>query len=403
MSYKPEIGNSISEANSTAVLLTSGATFTGAWEDVTDYNTVSCAILGSLATDGTLYFDLSTDNGTTSTSVPATVGDATFAVPRILNVVEQYVRVRYVNGTTAQTGTFTLQTKYSNGQEMALLAPLDGVINSEDQATLIRQGNNPDLDMAREHVAGQRSFFFFGFNDNVGTSWEDIHPLGGDLNWQTSAQSIEVVSSSSVDNGTTPAAGVQSVEVHGLSATGVDQSEVILTNGTSAVAGALTYIRVNKMHSETCGTYGGSHQGDITCRVASGGDALATMTGEEGAVDTSVAYGSGESGAGHWTVPLGKVAYLTRLEVIPDVSGTKTVDVVLYEREDILDNTTPFAPRRVIWQERTATEGIEKVFKSHIKIKPLTDIWFRAKSSGGSQAIEVALDFYLVDEDVNGQ
>jgi hypothetical protein len=391
----------ISTANSSTSLLGVSATFTGAWEDVTDYTTVAVAILGSLATDGTLYFDLSTDGGTTFTSVPALVGDVTFTVPRILNVVESHVRIRYVNGTTAMTGTWSLQTKYSNGQEMSLLSPLDGFINSENPATLVRPGTDFDLDVARQHILGQRSFFFFGFNNAVGTSWEDIHPAGGDINWLTTATKVEVVSTSAVDNGTTPGLGVQSVEIHGLSATGVDQEEIVLTNGTSAVESALTYIRVNKMHSETCGTYGGSHQGDITCRVTGGGATLSKMTGEEGPVDTSVQYGSGEAGNGYWTVPLGKVMYITKLEVISDIGTNKSIDVALYEREDILDTTTPFAPRRLLWQESGVDAGLEHDFKSHVKIKSLTDVWFRAKGSALSK-IEVELDFYLVDADSNG-
>ena len=132
MTYSPSTstGHTLSAANSTAALLLGGATFTGAWEDVTDYTTVAVAVLGSLATDGTIYFDLSTDGGTTSTAVPATVADATFAVPRVLNVVESHVRIRYINGTTAQTGTFSIQTKYSNGQPIALLGEVDGFICS---------------------------------------------------------------------------------------------------------------------------------------------------------------------------------------------------------------------------------------------------------------------------------
>jgi hypothetical protein len=397
-------GNILSEANSTDVLLTSGATFTGAWEDVNDYTSVSVAVLGSLATDGTLYFDVSTNGGTTYASVPAAVADVTFTVPRILNVVESHVRIRYVNGTTSQTGTFSLQTKYSNAQSMALLSPLDGVINAENPAQLIRQGNIPELDIAREHVTGQRSFFFFGFNNAVGTSWEDIHPTGGDINWLTTAGKVAISSSNAAD--TSAGLGVQSVEIHGLSATGVDQSEVIATNGTTEVESTLDYIRVNKLHSETCGTYGGSHQGDITCRVTSAGAKtgaiLSKMTGEEGSVDTSVQYGSGEAGNGYWSVPLGKVMYITKIEVISDIGTNKSINVALYEREDILDVSAPFAPRRVLWQESGVDAGLQHYFASYIKIKALTDIWFRAKGSATSK-IEVELDFYLVDADSNGQ
>ena len=71
------------------------------------------------------------------------------------------------------------------------------------------------------------------------------------------------------------------------------------------------------------------------------------------------------------------------------------------EREDILNVTTPFGPRRVLWSEEEFVDPIIKVFKSHIKIKALADIWFRAKGSAASK-IAVSCDYYLVNADANG-
>jgi hypothetical protein len=259
---------------------------------------------------------------------------------------------------------------------------------------------HPALNAARETLAdGTTAGFFFGYNDTVGTSWEDIHPMGGDMPWETTATTIEVLSSDAAD--TSAGLGLRSVEVHGLSATGADQEEIIVMNGTTAVVSSLTYIRVNQVHAETAGTYGGSHQGDITIRVSGGGTMLAQMTGHEGSVDTSVQYGTGETSNGHWSVPLGKVMYITALEVITDISGTKTIDVALYEREDILDTTVPVSPRRILWQETGVNSNIEKSFSSYIKIKPLADIWFRAKGTSTSK-IEVAVDYFMVNENASG-
>jgi hypothetical protein len=258
----------------------------------------------------------------------------------------------------------------------------------------------PDIALAREEIPGQRSFFFFGFNDDVDTAWEDIHPNGGDIQWQTTAAKVEVLSTHADD--TAAGAGVRSVEIHGLSATGVNQDEVIAMNGTTAVESALTYIRVNKMHNETVGTYGGSHRGNVTCRVTGGGAVLSLMTGEEGAVDSSVQYGSGEAGNGYWSVPLGKTMYITRLQVIPNVKASQTVNIVLYEREGLLTVAAPFDSRRVLWQAIEINEHIEKEFKSHLKIKPLTDVFFRAVGSGTNNKIEVFLDFYLLDTNTAG-
>ena len=264
-----------------------------------------------------------------------------------------------------------------------------------------RRKTNRDLDFARIHIPGGRSFFFFGFNDSmISGSWDEVHPGGTDVNWLTVSAKMEALSTTSAD--TSDGAGVRSIEIHGLSPLGVDQDEVISMAGTAPVESSLEYIRVNKMHNEDVGTYGGSHQGDVTLRVTGGGSIQSVMTGREGNVNASVQYGSGEAGNGYWTVPLGKVLYITRLEVIPNVKANQTIDIVLYKREGIINTSAPQDPRRIIWDGIEIVDPIEKVFKSHIKIKGLTDLFFRAKPSGAGSKVSVSLDFYLVDADAEG-
>ena len=381
--------------------LAAGATFQGVGEDVSAYGRAGVAITSSNATDGVLTMEVSHD-GVTWGGPTRTWGDTRFGKPHMWNIVEKYFRIKYVNGTT-EANDLSIQVQYSTNADIVLAHPLSEVLSNEDEAVLMRPGTDFYLDAARQHISGQAAEYFVGHNPSVGTSWEDVHPNGGDINWQTSSFSIDVVSTNVSDNGTTPGIGLHSVEIHGLSATGVDQDETILTNGTTPVAGALTYSRINIMHSEACGTYGGSHEGDITCEIVGGSVVMSKMIGQEGAVNTSVQYGAGESQNGYYTVPLGKVMYITQLEVIPDVSGNKTMDVVLYERENYLDVTTPFTARRELWSGSTLISSVRVPFPSHEKIKPLTDLWFRAKSSGGIQSLDVRLDYYLVDEDENGR
>lgn len=380
-----------------AATLAAAATFQGVAEEVTQYGRAGIAIKSDNATDGVLTIEVSQDN-TNWDGPTRTWEDTRFGAPHMWNIVEKYFRIKYVNGSTEATN-LAIQVQYSVNADILLAHQLNETLPPDVESIIVRPATNFDLDTARRHVTGQKTFFFFGFNEDVGTSWEDIHPTGGDINWLTTAGTVEVISTDAAD--TAAGDGVRSVEVHGLSSTGVDQDEVIATNGTTAVVSSLSYIRINKMHSETCGTYGGSHQGDITCQVSSGGALLSKMTGEEGSVDTSVQYGSGESGNGYWSVPLGKVMYITQLSVIIDIATNKTVDIALYEREDLLDSSAPVAPRRVVWQESGVDDNIQKIFKSHIKIKALTDLFFRAKGSATSK-ISVSLDFYLVDANAIG-
>ena len=155
------------------------------------------------------------------------------------------------------------------------------------------------------------------------------------------------------------------------------------------------------------GTYGGSHQGDITCRAASGGaktgDILSVLKGVEGAVDTSVQYGSGEAGNGYYSVPLGKVLYVTGGNVFINTTGVKTADVALYEREGILNLSAPFDPRRVLWSANEVQGSVQVQVESYIKVKELTDLWFRARASNANTKIAASLSFYLLDKNAAGE
>ena len=201
--YTPQ-GNLISTANSTTALLAGDATYQGTGEDVTGFTTVSVSILGSLSTaTGTLYFQASSDNSIWS-SVPRGVTDITADVPHMWVIAERYFRVKYVNDSVAQTGTFRIQTMYANGRSMTLSTTLDSPVSINQDVTLARTTSPIDLDMARELITGKRAFFFFGFNDDVDAAWEDVHAAGGDINWLTAATKVEVISSDDEDDDVDP-------------------------------------------------------------------------------------------------------------------------------------------------------------------------------------------------------
>ncbi len=392
-------GGFVSVNNSSTDTLVGDAVFTGIGDDVSQYSSVSILYKSDVAAAASgLKIEFSQDNTNWDVSLVGDLGAKTFQVHRLVPAAK-FFRVVYTNGSAAQS-SFRLQCIFHTSSSPVLITRA-GQPQTTVDATPTRQTAEIDLDFARKHIPGGRAFFFFGFNEVIASgTWEDIHPNGGDVNWLTTATKVEVLSSNAAD--TSDGTGVRQVELHGLSATGVDQDEVITMNGTSAVESSLTYIRVNKLHNENVGTYGGSHEGDITCRVTGGGATLSVMTGREGLVNVSSQYGSGEAGNGYWTVPLDKVLYITRLEVTPNVKSNQTVDIILYEREGILNTTAPQDPRRIIWSAIEIDRPVEKVFKSHIKIKNLTDLWFRAKPSGANSKISVALDFYLLDEDADG-
>lgn len=397
------------QAFSSSANLANDALYTSPWVDTDGYNVIEAFVRSDVVSaDAGICFEFTDDltgTPTVQSSEEYTLSEIDvelgfkniFVSPKLVGF-----RMKYTNGTTTQTN-FLLQTDLkTNG---IINSRKDQIVEGSEPVILTRPVQNFDLSSAREHISGQESLFFFGQLEDLTTgTFQDVFPVGGDVPWQTTAAKISFSSTNAADD--TAGLGCRSVEVHGLSSTGVDQKEVVQLTGTTEAHTVLEYIRMNVFHNEDVGTYGGSHQGDITARVfssgAKSGDILGKMVGLEGAVDSSVQYGYGESQQGFVSVPLGKVAYITRLEIIPQ--NNKKFSIALYERDGILVNSAPFLPRRILWSvDELKNDPIEKEFKSHIKIKPLADIWFRAIGVDANAGCSVWLDYYLVDEDANGQ
>ncbi len=401
MTFIPGQVGFISTNNSSTATLAGDAVFTGTGDDVSGFASVSILYKSDVAAAASgLSIEFSQDNTNWDVQLVGDLGAKTFQVHRLVPAAK-FFRVVYTNGSAAQT-FFRLQCIFHTSSSPVLISRA-GQPQSTIDGTPTRQTTEIDLDFARKHIPGGRSFFFFGKNDALQNGvFEDVWNGGGDINWQTVAAKVKVASTNAAD--TSGGSGLRSVEIHGLSATGADQSEVLALSGVTAVESALTYIRVNLVHNEEVGTYGGSHEGDIECRVTNvtfgSGALLASLTGQEGNVDVSSQYGIGEAQNGFTSVPLGKVAYITRIEVIPNAS--KPITIILYERDGLLTISAPFQPRRIIWQEEEVEIPIEKEFKSHIKIKSLADLFFRAEGNGQVSGVAVWLDYYLADEDASG-
>jgi hypothetical protein len=396
----------VSNANSSSTNLTTGTSlvFTGTWADVSGYHGISVLVEGTASgtVGGTLNLQLSHDGVTVHRNIVISELSVAAFNPRTIGVVSQYYRTVFT--ADADLLSFDIQTMFHT-EQVSLVSRLDQILTGKEDVAFVRNTTVPHLDIAREQITSQGTDLIFGFNDSIGTSWEDIVPYGGDINWQTAASVVGISSSNAADD-TSAGIGLRSVEIHGLSATGVDMKETVQLSGTTEVDTSNSYIRITKMHNEDVGTYGGSHEGDITARVGSSGAKsgaiLTVMTGQEGSVDVSPQYGSGEANSGHWSVPLGKVAYLIGGQVNINTTGTKTADVVLYERENILTVAAPFGPRRELWGA-TEVQGIVPINLQHYqKIKSLTDFWFRAKASNSNTKISVTLHFYVLDENAEG-
>lgn len=106
MTFIPAVVGIVSSTNSSTTPLGIGASFTGAWVEVVQYNGV--VVSGSSdAPDATLFIQFSTDASTVDVNITNPITADSFSATSIVRA--QYVRVVYTNGATAQS-TFNLQT-----------------------------------------------------------------------------------------------------------------------------------------------------------------------------------------------------------------------------------------------------------------------------------------------------
>ncbi len=312
------------------------------------------------------------------------------------------------NDSGISTGVLTLSANATDGDTFTIgsrtytlqdtLTDVDGNIHigANASATIttivngVTLGINVGVDYATSMTANTSVTVADGTGDTLDFTSLSIYPLANDGDLEVLATTE---TGSNMSFGAVTMAhptGAQCIEIHGLSGTGVDIEEIICLNGTTAVDLANSYIRINNIHLQSVGTQQGGNFGNITLRVDGGGDTLSQIQGFEST--GSATYGHGEDNGAIWTIPLNNIAYLTSLEV--NVDSSKSANIVLYESEGGLRNASPFLPRRVLWQGFNITGRVEHNFTSYIKIKPLTDLFFRAKISTGTGGIAVKLSWF---------
>lgn len=153
------IPNEVSTNNSTTTPLAGGGTYAGTGEDITAYSEAVVNLAGSpQVCPGTLYFEFSPDNTNWDVSVPITVGDLAVQIPYPLNAVLPYFRVRYVNGSTAQSA-MRLTTVYKRFAGPGLARTLSQVIGAHDPVTVTRAMIEPSPRGQRSILGADRAIF----------------------------------------------------------------------------------------------------------------------------------------------------------------------------------------------------------------------------------------------------
>lgn len=392
----PENAPIIDGNNTTNVLLGAADTFIGEFTETTKFAEFVLLFSKDTACSCTLHMDLSMDGVIVNRTKTVFYDVGTNGGVHTLVVVSRFMRVRVLCGPQAMT-TFQLQVALHPQKSKNLTSTMNQQVSVRDDVTLVRDVTIPEWDIAREFFSGRASYSIAGVNKDVSTSaFEDIWPNGGNYPFQLAASILEVSSSDSNDHPTQ--GGCHAVQVIGLDANGESIMETVVLNGTTKVNTTLSYLRINRLFIVQVGTRGGANMGDITLQVVGGGDTLAKITGLE--IDGTSTYGIGESVSGVFTVPKGKVIYLTQATI--NVADNKFADIQLYQVGGCTTSVAPFSPRRVLLHASRLIGTIVVPFKTFIRVTELTDIFFRGKAKSTETKVEIKAHFYMADATAAG-
>jgi hypothetical protein len=352
--------------------------FTGTADDISSYSTITVFVDSDV--DGTLSMQFSIDGAnwdrTKVVDVDQLIGSGSV---HTLEVVAQYFRVVYTNGSSAQSH-FRLQTIYHVTRSGFLTSSPDQKISRVNDAQIVRVSNDPFMDLSRSLYADKIAVHKFGANDKSPSGTErDVWTYGAtdkgnvNYNWLQAAAAVRIKAGGNAADAAGQA-GAQSITVEGLDENWAEASEDIVTNGTLvSTATTTTFIRVNRVFVKDVGTYTGANTGDITIETTGG------------TVVAFIGAGLGQTQLSNYSVPATYTAYLRHAHGSVSAGTNKDATLVMYRRLNADDVSTPFSPKRIVhkWEQ---LQGIAELdFYSMPSFGPKSDLWWTATGSAEEQ------------------
>lgn len=261
--------------------------------------------------------------------------------------------------------TSSAPIRITDGTDVANITA-DGALQVQDRFLAIAKGE----------VASHSLVLKFGRNPDIDASVEETVWEGGGLYpFDTTAQSLEILSSNAAD--AAAGTGARTMTVIGLDANYVYKSEVVTLNGTNAVALTGTWIRVHRCSVATAGT-GEVNAGTITIRIAGGG-----------ATRLVVGVGNGQTLMAVYTIPANTTGYVLRYYGSANAQTTAYVDVKLFTRSST-------GVINLKHQQATASGFFDYRYGAPFAVSQKTDIYLNATSSANNTDVCGGFDIVLV-------
>jgi len=245
--------------------------------------------------------------------------------------------------------------------------------------------------VAQGSVSGQSIVHKFGQYNSIGTSFTPVARLGVYQTPQPAAATTLRIKAGGNANDTAAGSGAREITLVGLNQLGVETTEVLATNGTSAsTATTTTFMRLYRAYVSKSGTYAtalaGSHSAAICIENGAGGTDWADIDATD--------FPKSQTEIGAYTIPEGYTGYLISAFGFSDSS--KTTELMFFKREGILDAAAPYEAMRVVFEERMEGGEFTVDPKAPILIGTACDCGFLAKVDTGTSEVEVDFEILLI-------
>ena len=141
-----------------------------------------------------------------------------------------------------------------------------------------------NLKVAANKMTGVTAENKYALNPSIDTPTEDVWQEGGILSFLSSAETMNVASSSSDDDGDPLGDGARTVTLYGLDNNYLPLKETVVLNGMNNVLTQNAFLRINRMRVTTVGS-DGVNAGDITATASTAGTVQATISTGLGSTD----------------------------------------------------------------------------------------------------------------------
>ena len=213
------------------------------------------------------------------------------------------------------------------------------------------------LEMSKGNITGHTTFVMFGHNPDIDTGGpEDLWAQGGVITHLTSAETMDVVSSSTDDD--SGGIGATSLLIIGLDGNYNEITESVVLNGISNITTTKSFLRINKVIANGAGS--SEHNvGNIILTASTASTVQSYMEAE-----------IGHSRSAHYTVPLGKTAYIRQAEFSSHkLSGGQSPEV---EIEGLVFNPNTNVELR-LFDEVMNTNVLERIFIANALFERLNE------------------------------